>query len=288
MTAKLATLSEHLAPKREDARGWLPYHPAVALALRRHMPTRTAQHAPMAALFLSAVWKWTGRSTHAGDGYFTKTVNQWCDELAVSRRTIDTIQQFLCVDANGATYGTPNIGLVTFQTLGNANRGHYRANRDTAEQWWLLNGSQPALSAPSLVDESVDNQLENTPASGVGLHAVVQTGLHAVVQTSNKQTGFAFEKKDDKRATEFFAVWNSWLLAELQKRGIREWTIANLRDACLRAVIAGRLTPGGLMNFVNDFKATPTMRNPAGVIVSNLREMCGEYWLPAKPEAAHV
>jgi hypothetical protein len=286
MTAKLATLADHLAPKREEVRGWLPYHPAVALALRRHMPTRTAQHAPMAALFLAAVWKWSGRSTHAGDGFFTKTVNQWCDELAVSRRTIDTIQQFLCVDQNGATYGTPNLGLVTFATLGNANRGHYRANKDTAERWWLVNGSQPAL--PAHVDEPVDNTLESTPSDRVGLHAVVQTGLHAVVKTSNKQTGFAFEEEKENRAVEFLAIWNSWMLAELQKRGIREWTITNIRNACLRSVVAGRLTAGMLMDFVNGFASTSTMRNPAGVLVSSIREMCGEFWLPAPPEADHV
>ena len=153
-----------------NASGWTPFHPAVADALRRHIP-RKQDHpkAVTAALFLAVCYKWRGRSTRFGNGWFDKTHRQLCEELSCSDNWLDWVIDFLCmpVGDEAPRYG---LGLVYRLMDGHSNISKYMLNDGRFKSFWLTNGVQPALSASSDVGLSASSDVGLTASSDVGLH----------------------------------------------------------------------------------------------------------------------
>lgn len=204
------------------ASGWITFHPEVARALARHLKTDARGHvqdrdlAVLSALFLAACFRWRGKSTTLGGGWFSKTDRQWCDELAVHKTRLYDIVRFVCMnDADGVPMGTPCVGLVRRRTgEGQRNNGaHYLIDTAQLTAWWLSSGLQPALASDSVGDSEaaqieapsapapttpvVHNPVDNCECGGVGCSACLTTGCSACLTTSDKRL-FDDEKLNEK------------------------------------------------------------------------------------------
>lgn len=196
------------------ASGWITFHPEVARALARHLKADARGHmqdrdlAVLSALFLAACFRWRGKSTVLGGGWFSKTDRQWCDELAVHKTRLYDIVRFVCLnDSDNKPMGAPCVGLVRRRTgEGQRNNGaHYLIDGERLSAWWLSSGLQPALAgesdvnqiappsedapeaAPATPSPVIDNPVDNCECGGVGCQACLTTGCSACLTTSDKR-----------------------------------------------------------------------------------------------------
>ena len=135
-----------------SAPGWIPFHSEFAGALRRQIPDRNDHpKSNVAALFVAACLRWTGKSTRLQGGWFDKTDAQWMDELNCSYRWLRWVYGFVC--ASPGEVSPRGLGLVNRITEGRDNAAKYCINRDRLEGFWLLSGTQPVLQVGSSTGE---------------------------------------------------------------------------------------------------------------------------------------
>lgn len=150
-----------------SAPGWIPFHSEFAGALRRQIPDRNDHpKSNVAALFVAACLRWTGKSTRLQGGWFDKTDAQWMDELNCSYRWLRWVYGFVC--AAPGEVSPRGLGLVNRITEGRDNAAKYCINRDRLEGFWLLSGTQPVLQSGSSTGELTASSTGELTASSTG------------------------------------------------------------------------------------------------------------------------